>query len=296
MSELGRRPAPAAAHEAPEPVEAPRALPSPDGAADRSQPLRDPMAFVRHERQAAATQIGRSLKAWRRPAGGDAPPPAMRAAVEAETGADLSTARVHHGADAAAAADRAGARAFTVGRDVHFGAGQLQPGTRAGDRLLAHELAHAAQPTGGVERAPDPAKTPADATAVSQPHEPSEQRADAVAERATERVHGGGDGGKPSTFQSRAEKSDQALDTLGGKLSPEQAGAVGQLRAQTKKLATDAVTGLSSRGMLSTTLADSSSTSAPPTSRRSSSRPTSRTWAGSTAPSAPPPPTATSAP
>jgi hypothetical protein len=34
------------------------------------------------------------------------------------------------------------ASAFTVGRDVVFGAGRFRPGTPAGDRLLAHELAH----------------------------------------------------------------------------------------------------------------------------------------------------------
>jgi hypothetical protein len=34
------------------------------------------------------------------------------------------------------------ASVFTVGRDVVFGAGRFRPGTQAGDRLLAHELAH----------------------------------------------------------------------------------------------------------------------------------------------------------
>ena len=280
MSDVGRKPAPVPAHELPEPAEEPRTVPSLDGDAERSQPLRDPMAFVRHERREAASRIGRSLAAWRKakdgggaragavppsltpsltpsssPASAGAPPPrAVRAAVEAETGADLSAARVHAGAGAAEAADRLGARAFTVGRDVHLGAGELRPGTREGDRLLAHELAHAAEPTAQVQRAPDPGKAPVEGVPVSQPHDPGEKKADAVADRATNQLHGGS--GKPSAFQSRAEKSDQALDALGGTLSPEQAGAVGQLREKTRKLATDAVTGLSSRGMLSATLTD----------------------------------------
>lgn len=46
---------------------------------------------------------------------------------------------------AASAAERLGAAAFTVGEHVAFGAGRFDPGSRAGRRLLAHELAHVAQ-------------------------------------------------------------------------------------------------------------------------------------------------------
>jgi hypothetical protein len=41
------------------------------------------------------------------------------------------------------------ARAFTVGQDVVFGAGQLAPETPNGRRLLAHELTHVVQQGGG---------------------------------------------------------------------------------------------------------------------------------------------------
>ncbi len=64
----------------------------------------------------------------------------------------LSRARIHAGAPAARAAEALGARAFTVGRDIVFGAGQFRPDTREGRRLIAHELAHVAQQ--GHERTP----------------------------------------------------------------------------------------------------------------------------------------------
>lgn len=39
---------------------------------ERSQPLRDPMAYVRYEREEANAQIQRSLRAWRKPDSGNA--------------------------------------------------------------------------------------------------------------------------------------------------------------------------------------------------------------------------------
>src|SRR5439155_1662171 len=57
----------------------------------------------------------------------------------------LSQVRVHTGGDAAGSAKQLGAKAFTVGSDVHFAAGAFAPGTGEGDRLLAHELAHTLQ-------------------------------------------------------------------------------------------------------------------------------------------------------
>ncbi|HEX4953042.1 MAG TPA: DUF4157 domain-containing protein [Thermoanaerobaculia bacterium] len=73
-----------------------------------------------------------------------------RAAAGGAGGArqDFSRVRVHAGADAAREADQLGARAFTVGSNVYFGAGQYAPGTPAGDRLLGHELAHVVQQGG----------------------------------------------------------------------------------------------------------------------------------------------------
>ena len=65
-----------------------------------------------------------------------------RAFMEQRLGSDLSGVRVHHDARAAESARAVSARAFAVGQDVVFGAGQYAPATTAGRRLLAHELAH----------------------------------------------------------------------------------------------------------------------------------------------------------
>jgi hypothetical protein len=83
---------------------------------------------------------------------------ATRSFFEPRFGRDFSSVRVHsdHGANESAAAIHA--RAFTLGRDVVFGAGQWSPGTTAGQTLLAHELAHVAQQSGDapgpIRRAP----------------------------------------------------------------------------------------------------------------------------------------------
>jgi hypothetical protein len=63
--------------------------------------------------------------------------------------ADLSRVRVHADAHAAEAARALNARAFAVGPDVVFGAGEYRPQSSAGRRLLTHELAHMT-PQGGA--------------------------------------------------------------------------------------------------------------------------------------------------
>ena len=56
--------------------------------------------------------------------------------------ARVRAARIHTGPDSQRAAAALGARAFTRGNDVHFGAGEFQPHSRDGRRLIAHELSH----------------------------------------------------------------------------------------------------------------------------------------------------------
>ena len=80
--------------------------------------------------------------------GGGLPPGSLRF-FEPRLGVDLSGVRVHHDGGAARLASSVNARAFTVGRDVFFGAGEWAPGTTRGDRLLAHELTHTIQQGGG---------------------------------------------------------------------------------------------------------------------------------------------------
>lgn len=72
-----------------------------------------------------------------------------RSFFEPRFGLDFSRVRVHTGARAAEAAQAVHAQAFTVGRNVVFGAGQYAPGTTHGQRLMAHELTHVVQQAQG---------------------------------------------------------------------------------------------------------------------------------------------------
>jgi hypothetical protein len=67
---------------------------------------------------------------------------------------DFSGVRVHAGATAATSAGAVQARAFTLGQDIVFGAGQYAPNTESGLRLLAHELTHTLQQRNAANRFP----------------------------------------------------------------------------------------------------------------------------------------------
>lgn len=101
----------------------------------------------------------------------------IREFMEPRFGHDFSRVRVHADPIAAGSAESIGARAYTVGHHVVFGAGEYRPQTADGRRLLAHELAHVAQQDawtslrGAVAQREDkaPAKTPAKNTAAGGP-------------------------------------------------------------------------------------------------------------------------------
>jgi len=74
--------------------------------------------------------------------------------MEPRFGRDFGRVRVHDDARADASARALGARAFTVGESIVFGAGEHAPATAAGQRLLAHELTHVVQQTGAPALVP----------------------------------------------------------------------------------------------------------------------------------------------
>lgn len=77
--------------------------------------------------------------------GGSSLPHDQRSFFEPRFGTELSDVRLHKGAEAAQLAASIDARAFTVGSDIFFGAGEYEPGTDAGRLLLAHEITHTQQ-------------------------------------------------------------------------------------------------------------------------------------------------------
>jgi Domain of unknown function (DUF4157) len=76
--------------------------------------------------------------------------PALRREMEQRFGRDFSRVRVHTGGTAEQSARDVNARAYTVGDRMVFGAGEFNPETRAGQRLLAHELTHVVQQSGAA--------------------------------------------------------------------------------------------------------------------------------------------------
>jgi murein DD-endopeptidase MepM/ murein hydrolase activator NlpD len=70
---------------------------------------------------------------------------ATRGFFEPRFGHDFGRVRIHADGEAADAAQRLGAQAFTRGRDIYFAAGRFQPHSAVGQRLVAHELAHVVQ-------------------------------------------------------------------------------------------------------------------------------------------------------
>jgi len=200
-------------------VDDPKLVPREHGGG-RGWPLTDPMRYVQHERREAASQIQRSLKAWRKGGGeggvksggkgggaaavsegsGAPLPDGTRKQMEQHLGAGLGHAKIHTGSESARAAEGMNARAFTVGEDVHFGAGEFAPGTKEGERLIAHELTHVVQAQqSGVQRKADAhdggeGGGGAHDADVSHPDEPAEKEADAVADHVSGAIHA--DGGK----------------------------------------------------------------------------------------------------
>jgi hypothetical protein len=73
-----------------------------------------------------------------------------RAFFESHFGHDFTSVRIHADAAAAQSAVDLNAHAYTLGKDVVFGAGQYQAATDNGKRLLAHELAHVLQQQGSA--------------------------------------------------------------------------------------------------------------------------------------------------
>ena len=77
--------------------------------------------------------------------GGQPLPEESRSFFEPRMGRDLSDIQIHTGSPAADLTRRINARAFTLGSDIYFGAGQFAPESFEGKKLLAHELTHTIQ-------------------------------------------------------------------------------------------------------------------------------------------------------
>lgn len=82
----------------------------------------------------------------------------VRAPLEQAFGADFGSVRIHDGGGADRLSRSLQAEAFTVGSDVFFKSGNFAPNDPSGQHLLAHELAHVVQDTGGAARSVAPVR------------------------------------------------------------------------------------------------------------------------------------------
>jgi hypothetical protein len=113
--------------------------------------------------------IERSIEGSR--GGGSGMDHSTQTRMETAFGADFSGVRIHHDSHSDDLSRSLSARAFATGRDVYFRQGEYNPGSSGGRELLAHELTHVVQQTGGIQRK----------MTVSQPDDPHEVEADQMA-------------------------------------------------------------------------------------------------------------------
>jgi len=117
---------------------------------------------------------------------GDGAPidPGAASSIGNAMGESFADVKVHTGPKAQRMAEKLDARAFTVGNQVGFNAGEYRPNTPEGDAVLAHELAHVAQ-----QRGADPKS--ARELPVGEAGSAHENDADQAAAGVVARLHGG---------------------------------------------------------------------------------------------------------
>lgn len=134
-----------------------------------------------------ASKVGGSTLAEGLPAGvsnavpaatggdGEGLPDDVRAKFENSLGTDLSQVRVHTDAPVATGA---GAKAIAQGQDIHMAPGQYDPRSAAGERVLAHEVAHTVQQRDATPRPQAKSDRPVPSTSGAE-HD-ADQAADAM--------------------------------------------------------------------------------------------------------------------
>jgi protein tyrosine phosphatase (PTP) superfamily phosphohydrolase (DUF442 family) len=149
----------------------------PPATEDRASALRE-RVMLKRMRERGAEQPPRIPEG-----GGRALPAEVQARMQPRFAADLGRVQVHTGAESQQAAKDLGARAFTVDNQIHFNHGEFAPGSKEGDRLIAHELTHVAQGQAGQLHCKDQdGQTDTGDSAL-------EQSADQYADQVTDELH-----------------------------------------------------------------------------------------------------------
>lgn len=115
------------------------------GKVEKDEPVMKKESAASH---AAPHKISLEERIKRSKGKGQSLPDQTKSFLETELGVDLSEVVIHTDAEAIAMNKELNALAFTNGFDIYFNAGQYQPDSKAGQKLLAHELTHVIQQTG----------------------------------------------------------------------------------------------------------------------------------------------------
>lgn len=135
------------------------------------------LAIARQGGEAAEVSEDVERTIDRKRGGGQALDQTVRGQMESAFRADLGGVRLHTDEEADDLNRQLNAKAFTTGRDIFFRAGQYNPGASSGRELLAHELTHVMQQTGGLHTK----------MTLGRPGDEHEREADEVARRIVER-------------------------------------------------------------------------------------------------------------
>ena len=120
-----------------------------DSEEETEKPLR-PKSFLQAKGENAQAPQGFETKLAQHKGKGKPLSQEARSFMEPRFGADFSGVRVHEAPQEAGAIK---AQAFTHGQDINFISGKYNPGSSSGKELLAHELTHTIQQTGGQVQA-----------------------------------------------------------------------------------------------------------------------------------------------
>ncbi len=135
---------------------------------DSDRPVISP--FIMRQAEGGTAVSPKAQQSIRQSRGGGAElPSTLRASMEAAIGVDFGKVRIHTDGNAQALNRSLSARAFTTGQDIYFGSSAFQPSSVAGQKLVAHELAHVVQQGKGqatVQRDGEKDKAPAPAAKI----------------------------------------------------------------------------------------------------------------------------------
>ena len=127
----------------------------------------------------------------------------VRSQMEGAMRADFSGVKVHTDSESNSLNHQLNAKAFTTGKDVFFREGNYNPGSASGRELIAHELTHVVQQTGGLRRK----------MTLGEPGDRYEQEADEVARAVMQQEQSSKStvSGKPKVQRQTEEEEKEAV-------------------------------------------------------------------------------------